>query len=407
MYFLTPFPQHLWGSLAPADLLTSEISTRTPLGWGPYVIDEWVVGDHIRLSRNPNYHRAPEGLPNFDFLVFRFTETPEAALDALVVGECDFVDRSAALESLITRVMDMETRGQLSAVTQSGTAWEQISFGIQPIDPGRPIFFASQEVRQAVAMCIDRQAIVGSSFSGGILIPDTYVPGGHPLQNPDVDPITFDPLEAAELLQAAGWIDHDADPATPRISAGAEGVPDGMPFEVLYLVPDDAERPEVAAQISEGLAQCGIRAEVEVLAWDALLAPGPDGPVFGRQFDLAQFAWVYATQPSCGLFTAGEIPGPYPAYPRGWGGGNATGYQRDEYDQACTQAGASLPESAVYLEAHQKAQAIFAADLPAYPLYQRQKVVAMRPDMCGITIDPAFGSALSAIESLDYGKNCE
>ncbi|MFN2236580.1 MAG: ABC transporter substrate-binding protein, partial [Anaerolineales bacterium] len=46
MHFFSPFPQHLWGSLAPTDLLTSEISTRTPLGWGPYVIDEWVSGDH-------------------------------------------------------------------------------------------------------------------------------------------------------------------------------------------------------------------------------------------------------------------------------------------------------------------------------------------------------------------------
>jgi peptide/nickel transport system substrate-binding protein len=72
MHFLTPFPQHLWGSLTASDLLTSEISTRTPMGWGPYVIDEWVSGDHIRLSRNQNYFRADEGLPNFDFLVFSY-----------------------------------------------------------------------------------------------------------------------------------------------------------------------------------------------------------------------------------------------------------------------------------------------------------------------------------------------
>jgi len=407
MHFLTPFPQHLWGSLAPADLLTSEISTRMPLGWGPYRIDEWVAGDHIRLSRNPNYFRIDQGLPKFDFLVFRFTETPEAALDALLVGECDFVDRSAMLETQLSRILELDVQGSLQSVTQSGTAWEQISFGIESIDPDRPKFFASKEVRQAVAMCIDRQAIAGSSFSGEVLIPDTYVPVTHPLRNLDAAQVPFDPSKAAELLQMAGWVDHDADPDTPRISAGAAGVPDGTPFEIVYLVPQDAERPEVAGQVADSLAQCGIKAEVDLWEWDPLLGPGPEAPIFGRQFDLAQFAWAYSIHPTCSLFTTDEIPGPYPEYPKGWGGGNATGYQRAEFDRFCTQAQTSLPESALFLEAQDQAQSIFAEDLPAFPLYQRLKVVAMRPDMCNLVIDPAFGNALSAIERLDYGKNCK
>jgi hypothetical protein len=31
----------------------------------------------------------------------------------------------------------------------------------------------------------------------------------------------------------------------------------------------------------------------------------------------------------------------------------------------------------------------------------------MRPDMCEIFIDPAFGSALSTIETLNYGEGCD
>jgi peptide/nickel transport system substrate-binding protein len=407
MHFFTPFPQHLWGSLAPAELMTSEISTRTPLGWGPYVIDEWVSGDHISLSRNPNYFRAAEGLPKFDFLVFRFTDTPEAALDALLAGECDFVDRSAALEPLLSRVLELDSQGVLSAAIQSGTAWEQISFGVESIDPARPKFFASKEVRQAVAMCIDRQAISSSSFSGEILIPDTYVPVTHPLRNQDLEALQFDPQKAAELLQLAGWIDMDGDPSTPRVSAGVAGIPDGQPFEVVYLVPDDAERPQVASQIADSLAACGIGTEVSLREWDSLLSPGPEGSIFGRQFDLAQFAWAYSIDPTCSLYTASEIPGPYPEYSKGWGGGNATGYHSAEFDQQCSQAQTSLPDTAQFLDAQQQAQVIFAQDLPALPLYQRPKAVAMRPDMCNLLIDPAFGNALSAIERLDYGDSCK
>jgi peptide/nickel transport system substrate-binding protein len=407
MHFLTPFPQHLWGTLAPEDLLVSEISVRTPLGWGAFKIDEWVTGDHIRLSRNPNYFRAEEGLPNFDYLVFRFTDTPGAALDALLVGECDFIDRSAMLEPLLPRILELQAQGSLQAATQSGTAWEQISFGIESIDPARPAFFTSVEVRQAVAMCIDRQTIAGSLFPGEILIPDTYVPVTHPLRNQDLDPAPYDPLKAAEMLQMAGWIDHDSDPTTARISAGAAGIADGTPFEVLYMVPNDAERPEVAAQIADSLAQCGIQVTIDLWDWSDLLGPGPAAPIFGRQFDLAQFAWAYSIQPTCNLFTTDEIPGPYPEYPKGWGGGNASGYRRIEFDQSCTQAQTSLPDVEIHRNEHHQAQSIFAADLPAFPLYQRLKAVAMRPDMCNFSIDPAFGSALSAIETLDYGENCQ
>ena len=64
-------------------------------------------------------------------------------------------------------------------------------------------------------------------------------------------------------------------------------------------------------------------------------------------------------------------------------------------------------DRAQFLDAQQQAQAVFAQDLPALPLYQRPKVVAMRPDMCNLLIDPAFGNALSAIERLDYGDSCK
>ena len=51
--FWLPMPEHAWGGMTAAELLISEVSTRKPLGWGPYVIDEWVNGDHIQLSKNP------------------------------------------------------------------------------------------------------------------------------------------------------------------------------------------------------------------------------------------------------------------------------------------------------------------------------------------------------------------
>jgi peptide/nickel transport system substrate-binding protein len=46
-YFFSPLPEHAWGQLSPQELLTDERSARLPLGWGSYVIDEWISGDHL------------------------------------------------------------------------------------------------------------------------------------------------------------------------------------------------------------------------------------------------------------------------------------------------------------------------------------------------------------------------
>ena len=81
------------------ELLEAEESTRKPLGWGPYVIDEWVKGDHIALHKNERYWRADEGLPHFDRLIYRFTGgNPGAGLAALLSGECDILDRVHGLQ---------------------------------------------------------------------------------------------------------------------------------------------------------------------------------------------------------------------------------------------------------------------------------------------------------------------
>jgi aldehyde:ferredoxin oxidoreductase len=39
------------------ELLEAEESTRKPLGWGPYVIEEWEAGESITLVKNRFYFR--------------------------------------------------------------------------------------------------------------------------------------------------------------------------------------------------------------------------------------------------------------------------------------------------------------------------------------------------------------
>jgi peptide/nickel transport system substrate-binding protein len=146
---------------------------------------------------------------------------------------------------------------------------------------------------------------------------------------------------------------------------------------------------------------------VSFISAEQLFAPGPEGSVFGRNFQMAQFGWETSNDPACFLYTTQEIPGPYPDYPKGWGGANLTGYSSPEFDQACETARSTLPDQPEHAETHRLAQSIFAEDLPVIPLYLIPSRTAMRLDMCGVQPDPSASSALWNLEAFNYGEECK
>jgi peptide/nickel transport system substrate-binding protein len=377
-----------------------------PLGWGAYVIDDWVAGDHISLHANPLYYRADEGLPYFNNLVYRIVADNNEALSAVLAGECDLVDQTAGLEAQTASLLKLQDAGSISLVFQTAFAWDLLEFDIGPLSSDRPSYFASRDVRQAVAMCIDRQALVERLSGGQMQVADLYVPSVHPLYNLEAKHYTFDPQAASTLLTAAGWLDEDSDPSTPRIAQGVATITDGTAFTVQYLTSEDAEHQTAAQMVQADLKQCGIKVNITTQPVDEYLASGPEGPVFGRQFDLAQFAWMTAIEPPCSLYLTNEIPGPYPDNPKGWGGVNASGYSNPQYDQACLDALYSLPDTPVHVEKHAEAQAIFAEDLPALPLYWHFRVILGRPDLCGIPQEAVNESIFSDLELFNYGDGC-
>jgi peptide/nickel transport system substrate-binding protein len=406
-HFFSPLPQHLWNILRSDEMLTSDISTRMPIGWGPYVMDEWIPGDHITLSKNRNYFRIGDGLPKFDFLVFRFVDDAQAAVDALLVGECDYVDQTALTNAQIERLLEAQDNGQIKFSYQLSESWEQALFGINSLQEDRLDLFVNKEVRQAVAMCIDRQALVDTLLIGQSAIPDSYLIADHVLFNSDVNRYEFNPMGALELLASVGWVDYDQNPATPLTSAGIENLPDGTDFEFDYLIPDDTERQQAAEIIQASLAQCGIKANLDVQDWEQFLSPGPDGQVFGRTFDMTQFAWAESQTPACFLFMSEDIPGPYPEYAKGWGGSNLAGYSNPELDQACRTARHTLPDLDENRQAHHLAQSIIFDELPAIPLYWQPHLMAMRPDMCSVSSSNEMVYNLAQVEAFDYHEGCE
>jgi peptide/nickel transport system substrate-binding protein len=427
--FWTPYPEHLWGRYSAADLITEVDDRELWLGWGAYVIDEWDFGYQITLSRNPYYFRTDEGLPHFTTLIYRFVgQDTSTNIASILASECDIVNQTANLSDQSGMLLDLEAAGQINAEFVTATTWEHADFNIQPVASYRNSGsfagwdtdrngrgpFGDVRLRQAVSMCMDRQAVVDTVFFGQSIVIDAYIPPEHPLYNPHNSSWQYDPGAAGILLDEIGWLDTDGNPSTPRLARNVEGVPNGTPLSFAYETTTATQRQQATQIMAESAIACGIQMNLGYYPASEWFADGPDGRLFGRAYDLGQFAWLTGVLPACNLYTTSNIPGDpnaldaqgNPIYPNGWGGQNETGYSNPAYDAACNYALGLLPGEDGYIETHMEAQRIFSEELPVVPLYLRNKVAVSRPDMCGFIFDSTQNSEFWNIEAFDYGENC-
>ena len=404
--FFSPLPRHAWSERTAAELVQWEGSSIAPMGWGAYIIQEWIPADHIRLTKNPHYFRADEGLPYFDTLVFRMmSNQSNANITALLTGECDLV--IAQLDDQMELILEFAEARQLQSQPVLGTVFEHMDFNILPVETYEGFAatqaFAQIEFRQAMAMCLDRQAVVDTVMFGQSLVLDTYLPPSHPLFNADVRSYPFDQVAGSAILESLGWADEDGNPETARTAQGIEGVPDGTVLEMNYWTTDASQRIQATQILQQSMLECGIQVHLEY--WQASeFFSADDAPLWRRRYDLGQFAWLTGVEPPCGLFLTEGIPGE--EFPYGWDGWNNTGYSNPEYDQVCNDALQSLPGDPRYEELHLEAQRIFADELPLVPLYLRVNLSAAHIDMCGYTGDPT-GNLVWNIEEYGFGAHCK
>jgi len=384
--FFDPLPEHLLKNLTLDELLTSSQSAERPLAWGAYQIAEWVQGDHISLVANDRNFLASDEIPGFDALVFRFVDSAEEALAAFQSGECQLVANQSGLSEFQTDLGQGAAEGDLVIYYSENKAWEQISFGIDSRDDGR-IFLADPDLRRAMAGCIDRQKISSTRLDAAQIVDDFFPPDQSLLDDLEFT-YTYQPVKSGLAIRELGWIDTDGDPATPRIASGVAGVADGTKLELTLLAVEVDPLPGSVALIKDGLGTCGIGVEIELMPAAELLAPGPDGPIFGRKFDLAYFAWAAGNYQPCRLFISDEIPGLYPSYPKGWGGVNAAGYSNEIFDSACVEVLTTLPDSENYLDSLDKIRSTFRNDIPALPLFFQREVIVAGPGLSGLENDP-------------------
>ncbi len=130
---------------------------------------------------------------------------------------------------------------------------------IQEQDPHRILI--NPDVRQAIQLGIDVQAIVDDVLWGegevmaGYSLPHLWT------HNPDLDPIGYDPDLAAELLEATGW--RRLNRSSARVCIGCETTTDNSRL-FLRLAYDDtsAVNQRVASHIARQLRRINIEVEI-------------------------------------------------------------------------------------------------------------------------------------------------
>lgn len=414
--FYTPLPRHQLGTdgtpmseMAAADIAEDEVFNRSPLSYGPFKIVEWADGDFVRLQRNEHYWRADEGLPFLDEVVHRFITDSNTLLAALSTGDIDVATQDGLDISQFDAMEAAASRGEITPHYVVGTVWEHIDFNLQPVDD-RPAIGACKDVRKAIAYGTDRPTMVEVIQKGKTLVQDTYLPAEHWAFPPEgmLTTYPFDPGMASQMLEDAGWVDSDqdgvreaAEDITCTVTTDLEGttfdhvIPAGTPLQLtLNTTQGNVMREETTLLFQSNMTEIGVGIRLEYLPADSFFADGPDGALFGRRFDLGEFAWLTGVQPPVGLYYCTEIP----SEDSSWGGQNETGYCNPEYDKVAKQAENTL-ERPDALPLYHEAQAIFSDDLPVLPLFARVKVMATAPNVVNFRPNATVNSETWNIET--------
>ncbi|MCL7454622.1 MAG: peptide ABC transporter substrate-binding protein [Anaerolineae bacterium] len=242
-------PKHVMQPIFDAEGTIDEAdSSLLGVGCGPYVVDTWESGSYIRLVKSPNYWL---GEPKIEEIFFQFVPDDASQTASMIAGTAD-VGTFPPLSDVPT----LEAGGLEIMVQSSGYAegiFFNFGFGGSPAA-------ADVNVRQAVAMAIDRDAINEDLLLGLTSAPETLwdpLEGGFWV-SPEIEPWQYDPEAAKALLEDAGWIDTDDDGIREK---------DGERLSMVYGTTIREIRQDAQAVIQQMLRDVGI--EVQIPSWDA------------------------------------------------------------------------------------------------------------------------------------------
>ncbi len=365
-------PRHILAGI-PRDSMREEATKLQPAGSGKYRLSRWNRGESLELSAVDDHYR---GRPNPDRIIWTIAPEYRAAIMRLLGGEAD------VFANVRQETLPELARSGFNVVSLPGMDYVFMQMNLR--DPGgtRPHpTFGSREMRRALTMAMDRDAMVRNLFDTLAAVSIGPAVRAFPTTDPSLRQIPFDPRGAERLLDSLGW--------RAGVGSGIRSR-NGIPLRFRLLVPvSSLSRMRIAVLIQEQLRQVGADAVIEQMDYSAFSARQSS-----RAFDAALASWHLGSSPEAVRVTWTTEA----AKPRGL---NYGGYSNPAFDSLVDSA-LSVTTLAGAREYFRRANQIIVDDAPALWLYEPKTLLAihgritpspMRPNawwlgIGGWTIDP-------------------
>ncbi|WP_092945907.1 ABC transporter substrate-binding protein [Roseateles sp. YR242] len=318
-------------------------NAQTPVGTGPYRVERWQRGASLTLMAWSGYRDAAAiKVPQ---VVCRFIGEPAAQVASLLAGDVDCFPRVAAARAL-SQFKAQPQRFQV--LTSSSRAKTILAINHQRAPLG------DVRVRRAIAMALDRKAIIQASADGYGVPIGSYVTPDTPGYVDCTGINAYNPAAARQLLEEAKAV--------------------GLSL-TLKLPPVPYARQSGELIVAQ-LAQVGLKVRIEQVEWAQWLS----GVYTNKAYDLTVISHVE--------------PYDFGNFSRA---GYYWGYQSPQFN-ALYQRMQSSADPAQRLKLFGEAQRLVAQDAVAAFLYQPQWITVARAGLKGVwKRSPLFANDLSTL----------
>ncbi len=230
---------------------------NNPLGVGPYKVVEWNAGSDVKLTVNEYYTGNINGFkPAVTDVIVQMVPT-ETDIDMLLAGEVDLLAGQIEADYIEAVKADPEnlTYNNYDRHGYGYIGWHN-DFGAT----------AYPEMRLAIAYAFDKETFVnfmtgdyGKSVSAPYsphywMIDDAWI-------SENIDPLTYNPEKAREVLEEAGW------------TLNAEGIyeKDGVTAEIRIACGGDPWPDYLNNTLANSVEESGIRFTVDTVDFAVLL----------------------------------------------------------------------------------------------------------------------------------------
>lgn len=326
-----------------------QLIDTVPVGTGPYKLVKFRQDQYIRYTQHPDYWRKNTLT---DKLIFDITPSSSLRLAKLITGECDAIALPAHSELEVVRQQD-----NLVLDEEAG-----LNIGFWAFNTSKPPF-NNPEVRRALSMAVDRNALLEAIYYDSAIAAKNIVPPTSWAFQADVRKVNFNPIAARKILRD-------------------NGIDDGFSMSVWAMPVKRSYNPnamKMAELIKGYLREVGINVNIVSYKWSIFrekLTQGlHDSVLIGWSADNGDPDNFYRPLLSCAAIESGT---------------NRAMWCSKEYDELINEA---LDYSDIQERAYFYGQAneLLAEQLPLLPIAHASRYQAYRKELDGLVINPYGG----------------